>query len=67
MQLNGSITEIIIFLVFVVAFMIFSISPAIWISEKMTHTFQISTQYSHKIILFFTIFFASLASFFLYS
>lgn len=67
MQLDFSTTDVVIFLVFIVAFLVFSIAPAIWISEKIINKFNIEIQYSNKIIFFFTIFISFLASFFLYS
>lgn len=65
MQLN-SITEIVVFLVFVAAFMVFSLSPAIWLSEKLMDKYSFDEKISNFLTLIFTLCFASLASYFLY-
>lgn len=65
MQL-ASITDIVIFLIFVVAFMVFSLSPAIWLSEKLQQKYTLTLKVTNFLTLFFTLSFSALASYFLY-
>ncbi|MCK9336509.1 MAG: hypothetical protein M0P43_01630 [Arcobacteraceae bacterium] len=66
MQLTD-ITNIVVYLVFVGALMIFSLYPAIWISEKLSLKSQLFANNSRTITIILTITFASIASLFLYS
>lgn len=60
------ITEIVVFLVFVAALMVFSLYPAIWISERLQDKFDFDARTTNIITLFLTITFAFCASVFLY-
>lgn len=66
MQLT-SITDIVIFLVFVGALMIFSLYPAILISEKFALKSKYFANNSRIVTIVLTITFSSIASLFLYS
>jgi len=65
MQL-ASITDIVIFLVFVAAFMVFSLSPAIWLSEKLQNRYGLTSETTNFLTLLLTILFSILASYYLY-
>ncbi|MFA7090629.1 MAG: hypothetical protein WC149_02120 [Arcobacteraceae bacterium] len=62
----AAITNIVIFLVFIAALMVFSLSPAIWISEKLSSKFLFMEHHSSKITLLLTFTFSVIATFFIF-
>ncbi|MFA7083271.1 MAG: hypothetical protein WC141_01930 [Arcobacteraceae bacterium] len=62
---TSSVTSAVIFLVFVIALMAFSLSPAIWISEKLSKKSPFIEQHSRKITILLTLTFSVLAAIFI--
>ncbi len=60
------VTNIVVFLVFVAAFMVFSLYPAIWLSERLQDTYDFDAKTTNLITLLLTITIAFCASVFLY-
>lgn len=65
MQLN-SITSLVIFLVFVLVLIVFSLSPAIWIGTKCQLKYDLTSSETQLCIGFCTLFIAALLASFLY-
>jgi hypothetical protein len=62
----ATITNVVIFLVFVAALMVFSLSPAIWICEKLSSRFVFIDLHSNKITILLTLIFSMLATLFIF-
>lgn len=62
-----SITQIVIYLVFVLALIVFSLYPAIWLSEKLGCKFSFFEKHSTKLTIGFTILFSLLGTLFIFS
>ncbi len=65
MQLD-SITNIVIFLVFIFVSIVFSLSPAIWLGSKCQVKYNLTSSKTNLCIGFFTLFIATLLASFLY-
>ncbi|QKF73347.1 putative membrane protein [Aliarcobacter faecis] len=61
-----NITQVVIFFIFVLALMAFSLSPAIYISEKLALKSTFVEKHSTKFSIIFSIFFATLATIFIF-
>ena len=65
MQLN-SITNIVIFSVFIIVLIAFSLSPAIWIGTKCQSKYNLTPTETQQCVAFFTLFITVLFASFLY-
>jgi hypothetical protein len=63
----ADITNIVVFLVFVAALMVFSLSPAIWIGEKLSSKSLFLEQHASKITLLLTLLFSLTATVFIFA
>ncbi|WP_198305759.1 hypothetical protein [Arcobacter vandammei] len=62
----SNITQMVIFLVFILALMACSLSPAIYISEKLALKYTFIQKHSTKISILFAMFFSTLATIFIF-
>ena len=62
----SAITNVVIFLVFVAALMVFSLSPAIWVCEKLSSRFIFIDEHSSKITILLTLCFSVLVTLFIF-
>ncbi len=62
----SNITQVVIFLVFILALMAFSLSPAIYISEKLSVKYTFLEKHSTKVSILFAIIFSTLATIFIF-
>jgi hypothetical protein len=62
----ANITEVVIFLIFILALMAFSLSPAIYVSEKLALKSTFIQRHSTKFSIVLTLFFAILATIFIF-
>lgn len=62
----SAITDVVIFLVFVAALMVFSLSPAIWISEKLSSRYLFIDEHSTKITILLTLCFSTFVTLFIF-
>lgn len=62
-----SITQIAIYLVFVLALIAFSLYPAIWLSEKLSLKFAFFEKHSTKLTIVFAVLFSLLGTVFIFA
>lgn len=62
----ANITEVVIFLIFILALMAFSLSPAIYVSEKLALKSTFIQKHSTKFSIVLMLFFAILATIFIF-
>lgn len=62
----ASITQMVVYLVFVLALLAFSLSPAIWISQRISPRSAFYERHSMKFSIFLALIFSSLATTFIF-